>query len=233
MSELTAGQQEGLDKISEFFENPEEKFFSLLGPAGSGKSYLTQRLIQQIPGHQAILAAPTNKAVKVLHGFNKDFTCLTIHKFLGVKPVKSKGTTKLVVKKTYDPTEWINIKYVLLDEASMIPDDLFRRIERDARDWGRKYLFIGDPYQLPPIDHTETKCFKAGLSFELTEIVRQALGNPIIAAATAVRLAIIEGSEPKILPGINEDGLGVQVVNRKEFERMIQEAFSEEGQGQG
>lgn len=71
---------------------------------------------------------------------------------------------------------------VILDEASMVD----QRMAEDLLSFGVKVLVIGDPAQLPPVKGVGY--FLDGRpDFRLTEIHRQAAGNPIIRMATDVR----------------------------------------------
>jgi len=71
---------------------------------------------------------------------------------------------------------------VVIDEVSMVGD----KIAEDLLSFGVKILVLGDPAQLPPVKgtgyFTEAKPDRM-----LTEIHRQAAGNPIIDMATRVR----------------------------------------------
>lgn len=74
-------------------------------------------------------------------------------------------------------------KLVILDEVSMIDG----RMGEDVTSFGTKILVLGDPAQLPPI--MGAGYFTEGVTPDvmLTDIHRQAEGNPIIAMATKVR----------------------------------------------
>jgi len=82
-------------------------------------------------------------------------------------------------------------KLAIFDEASMIS----MSVAKDIMSFGCKCLFIGDPYQLPPIvsneeDHSllfDKNGNKLPLSFQLTKVIRQALDSPIIKIATDIR----------------------------------------------
>ncbi len=74
-------------------------------------------------------------------------------------------------------------RLVIIDEVSMVDG----RMGEDLESFGTKILVLGDPAQLPPV-------YGAGFFTEgctpdvmLTDIHRQAEGNPIIAMATKVR----------------------------------------------
>lgn len=78
---------------------------------------------------------------------------------------------------------------VILDECSMVND----RMAEDLLSFGVRLLVLGDPAQLPPVKGTGY--FTKGTPDDLlTEIHRQAKGDPIIELATMVR----EGRVPKV-----------------------------------
>lgn len=162
---------------------------------------------------------PTHKSVGVLQERLEDLECCTIHRFLGLRPRRSKNTTTLVRRPDYDPSSNWGVRVVLLDEASMIGTDILKFIVEDADTWDRKYIFVGDNFQLNPVNELNTPCFNLPLGqwkTELTEIVRQAEGNPSIKAATAIRDAIARNEQPDVLAGVNE-GQGVYLMKRSEW----------------
>lgn len=96
-------------------------------------------------------------------------------------------------------------KLIVIDEASMVG----MRMTDDLLSFGVPILAIGDPGQLPPIED------KPGLTagrpdFFMTEIHRQAEGNPIIHLATLAR----NGED---LP-YGDYGEGVEVLRRTQFD---------------
>ncbi len=74
-------------------------------------------------------------------------------------------------------------KLVIIDEVSMVDG----RMGEDLESFGTKILVLGDPAQLPPVwgDGFFTKGVEPDVM--LTDIHRQAEGNPIITMATRVR----------------------------------------------
>lgn len=71
---------------------------------------------------------------------------------------------------------------LILDECSMVD----RRLARDVLQFKKPVLVLGDPAQLPPVKGAAYFTNREP-DMLLTEIHRQAQGNPIIRAATAVR----------------------------------------------
>jgi exodeoxyribonuclease-5 len=96
----------------------------------------------------------------------------------------------------------------VLDEVSMVNQEM-----RD--DWcsfGRKTLVLGDPFQLPPVGG-EGAFTKDRPAFMLTQIHRQAEGNPIIALSTSIRN--MEYPRPK------EWGQGTRVLRRSDLSTNV------------
>jgi hypothetical protein len=76
---------------------------------------------------------------------------------------------------------------IVIDEASMVNEQMFQDVLRLVRNGYQCHvLYIGDPYQLPPVNA------KVGPNFEtptasLLKVHRQALDSPVLAAATDLR----------------------------------------------
>jgi len=96
-----------------------------------------------------------------------------------------------------------NKKLVVCDEASMVGET----IADDLRAFGVPILAMGDPGQLPPIGEARG-LQKDRADFFLTEVHRQAEGNPIIRLATLARRG-------ELLP-YGDYGDGVQVVSYRD-----------------
>lgn len=221
---LTEGQLVAVDKLGHFFVSKKDRFFLLKGSAGCGKTFTASK-IPELSGNSesAIGTAPTHKAVKVLSGRLPDIDCMTIHRFLGLKP-KKKGDKQMLVRKgNYDPSEHYLVKVVIVDEASMIDSQMLKFIEEDAETWDRQYVFLGDQYQLPPVSEEDSPCFTMNLPdhcvAELTEIMRHA--GPIVITATTIRDAIIAGKQPDIKSGLMEDGTGVRLLKSADWEATL------------
>ncbi len=76
-----------------------------------------------------------------------------------------------------------NAKLVIIDEVSMVNG----RMGEDLLSFGTKVLVLGDPAQLPPVAAAGFFTEDVDPDIMLTEIHRQAEGNPIIQMATTTR----------------------------------------------
>jgi len=161
-------QQTALDKIGVFLHSNEYNF-SLTGEAGTGKSHITKRAIKlaEQAGINILYCATTNKAAKVatdLTGYDYQ----TIHSALKLKPTFDKNTGKQALKQMSVPFVAPNT-LAITDEASMIDKELMKYINESAI---LKVLFVGDSYQLPPVNEGISQALSCKSGAELTTIHR-------------------------------------------------------------
>jgi len=119
--------------------------------------------------------------------------CITIHKLLEYQPVIYEDTNdegETVTKRVFEPkrTQYYplpeQLKYIIVEEASMVSTDLFAQIVV-ACPHKPTFIFLGDIQQLPPVFGSAILGFKMIElpTIELTEVYRQALESPIIRLA--------------------------------------------------
>lgn len=186
MIDLTLDQQRAFDEIIKARE-PGHRHL-LTGYAGTGKTTLMQRVAAefQARGKTVALTAPTHKAVSVLARKVREaglaVDCLTIHSLLSLQP-ETRGDRQEFVRRKGAPP--VNVDVVVIDECSMLGADLMAHIRRYLP--MSFVLFVGDPAQLPPVGEIASQAFDTKSRSHLDTIVRQAEGNPILAAAHAIR----------------------------------------------
>ena len=172
---LSPNQKEAYSSVMDWHKNG-GKFFSIAGYAGTGKTTLARYIAQEIDRDRTIFCAYTGKAANVL----KEKGCPnagTIHSYL-YKWIETKDE-KPVFGLNHESC-FLDAPLVIVDEYSMIPDDIIDDIHKMAK----KILYLGDPFQLPPVRKTNTIIEP---DIFLTEVHRQALESPILRAATNVR----------------------------------------------
>lgn len=209
---LTDKQQEIFDDFTDRVYNyPGKTVAVLAAPAGTGKTFTTAEIVKSLcKGYNIAVTSPTHKANAVIRNMlinnagltKEDAQVSTIHSFLGLKLVYEKN--RQVLK--HDPQSKVsntNVDILIVDECSMISDELFQHIQDQLWRVRRAVLFIGDRCQLPPVDAEgtlgETKLsptFDVDTQYELTEVLRQALDNPILAIATSIRECIGTTNDP-------------------------------------
>ena len=160
------------------------------GSAGVGKTFMVDTLIGILSSYfnskQIVYcSAPTHKAVSVLKGKVKNYNNLqfiTTHAALKLKrQIGRDGSVNFVpnFNPKYPPLK--GVKLFVIDECSMIDSVMLEYIEQYANENGTIVIFIGDDKQLNPVGESDLPVFLANYpSVELTEIVRQKGGNPII-----------------------------------------------------
>src|SRR5687767_13262355 len=190
---LSPQQDAALVAVSRWLRSPRPPVFRLFGYAGTGKTTLARRIADDAGG-EVLFAAFTGKAAQVMR--NKGCkNARTIHSLIyrprGEKPEKETGELQpaFALNRT---SEVRKARLVVIDECSMVDE----KLGRDLLSFGTPILVLGDPGQLPPVKAGEGGggfFTEAAPDAMLTEVHRQARGNPIIALAQTVR----EGGRPE------------------------------------
>lgn len=187
---LSYQQNVAFNMILEWYKRSQDKTFVLAGYAGTGKSTIARYIIEHLNVANTYTLAYTGKAAHVLRQKGNTGSD-TIHSKL-YKCVEDKETGDLKFELDYEtPLRFSPL--VVIDEYSMINTELLNDLLRMAK----KVLFLGDPFQLPPV------VGKNNLEpdYVLTEVHRQALESPVLRAATLVRqgddvpFGVMEGKE--------------------------------------
>lgn len=172
----------------------DDRIISLRGAAGTGKTFLTTHVVKYLSANDIdfVITAPTHKAVGVIANTlgrsNTRASCKTVHSFLGIKPFKDyeTGVEKFVIDKTVAQDQRATV--LIVDESSMIGNELYGNIlEKIDKQRVSCVLFVGDPYQLLPIDGENHRIYALKNQYELQEIVRQAKESSIIKLSTKIR----------------------------------------------
>ncbi|MEC7381624.1 MAG: AAA family ATPase, partial [Cyanobacteriota bacterium] len=130
--ELTADQQQAAEAFSSWLDDANHgNPFVLSGFAGSGKTFLSMRLLRQVEdaGLCWTVVAPTHKAVGVLRqaldleGLRPTWYPSTIHRLLRLK-LKRQGDLELCESTEQTAQSLEQLGLVLIDESSMIDSTL-------------------------------------------------------------------------------------------------------------
>lgn len=224
---LTNQQQSALDAMLAFAFNThcgDDWAFTLQGFAGTGKTTVITHLARALvnSGMKIAFTASTHKAVRVLSEMG-DLQAMTIYSLLGLRPTRVKD--KEVLKQA-GKSEAHKFELIILDECSMVSEELFSHIEQS----GVPFLFVGDPAQLPPVGETGSKTF-AMPGAQLTQVMRQRGEHPVLAFVTDVRERWQAGQYrmPQAVPGYNPDELiGLHVMQGDLFTHFLPDAFRDE-----
>ncbi len=221
MSEFvpTAGQAEALAVI----KGMPEKFPGggglavISGYAGTGKTTLLKVLAKELP--TLFVLTPTGKAaVRVKQAAGCD--AMTIHRWM-YTPMKDEdtGEYRFVMKDKKDLQLPPN-KTLIVDEASMVTSQVFEHLWFFVSSLGMNLVLIGDGFQLPPVEKDPNKKsfsifapdFNADVKVNLTEVLRQALENPIIRISTEIRIGTNIMSSVLALPVVTASQLDAALL---------------------
>lgn len=210
--ELTSDQIEADKLIEDWFKHSTKQFFVLAGYAGTGKTTLLKHTVTKtlglVPDDSVAFVTPTGKAATVL--IRSGIAACTLHRLIyqaiAEEAEVDVGGKKVVVEKLkFKRRESIDksIKLIVLDEASMVSDDVLA----DLAEFGVKLLLCGDNAQLPPVEGFNE--FLTAPDFTLKTIVRQNIGNPVIMLSEMAR-------EGKYIP-FGRYGESAVVVSKRIF----------------
>lgn len=229
---LSPDQAKAYDEIVGFLNNPNQRFHVLKGYAGTGKSTLVGHLLRNLtkildagrllnpsaPEWEIVLTATTNKAAEALSQI-AGFPVRTIQSHLGLMVFKDYRTGQTSLRRKRNSTELTN-QIIVIDEASYADYILHRFIRELTKDC--KVLFIGDPTQLLAVGAVDAPVFNASYpTSELSAVMRQAKGNPIIELATMFREVVKGASFFSFAP----DGQKIRHLPREAFGQELLKEF--------
>ena len=232
---LTEGQQTAYEAFQKFILSTTQNVFVLEGYSGTGKTTLVERILEFVPKllklykvvnpkenlHWNVkLTATTNKAAEAFSQITGQ-DVQTIHSALNLRVHKDYNTGKTKLVSRYN-AEKLNNTILFIDEASYIDHALLKLIFEQTENC--KLIFIGDPAQLLNVGCTKSPVFNKHFpTAKLTEVVRQAKGNPIIDLATSFRHTVNTGEFFSFTP----DGVHIQYMDRDAFENAIIKEFDD------
>lgn len=243
MQGLNKGQTRAFEDMVSFLEFPQHDALVLKGYAGTGKTFLVKRLLEYITQTETTscvaITAPTNKAVNVLYKNSASnaqnlkayifedlfdstsrLTYCTVYKLLALREVITDAGKQIFSPDPKNPSDINNFKYVIVDETSMIDDELCNDLMKHSHK--TRIIFMGDPAQIPPVRHKDSIPFRKEtkynfLTLELTEIMRQKADNPIIAASFEIRDNLTKPvTIPVLKTDLNDKGHGILYIDRND-----------------
>lgn len=221
---LTISQKRVLDSIIDFLSG-DDRVFVLKGYAGTGKTTVMRFLIDYLNENERgyHLLASTGRASTILNAVTGESSAQTIHSLI-YKYSDFNQDLSSITEHTPNVNGQLFLVFVpcvsdankkrqiyIVDEASMVADAASLNVTQAAFGSGRllkelldydsdptaKFIFVGDPCQLPPIEQTFSPAlspqyiaseFDVGVQEGmLTEIMRQKDGNSIISTAQRIR----------------------------------------------
>lgn len=227
-------QYEGIQKIRKWLDeaNGLNNVFTLAGSAGTGKSSIVKKILDEYEGG-IVVSAPTHKAKKVIVKTTGQYG-LTLQGLLGLRPDTNLDDFNPNNPK-FNPIALPKIcdySFVIIDEASMINKELYDLIKKQTKGMHTKILFMGDPAQTPPINEKNSVVFELEKTnfHHLTKVERQQDSNPLMFIYDSLRnnLDNPNGGYEKI-SNINDYGEGIIFTkNKKEFRDLLFKEFKSE-----
>ena len=199
---LNEGQKIAVEKLDKFMKDKKAKFFLLEGSAGTGKTTVISSFRENI-NTEIINSSPTNAANDVTLSFDKYAKVLTLHQLLELKAdidIENYDLKKVsFTRKDQRYTKVRNGVTVLIDESSMISENIYAMIKILQKEKNLKIIFIGDREQLPPVRKDNSTVEKDAISpvftdeeikeeyrAELTEVMRTGK-TPVLNESVFVR----------------------------------------------
>lgn len=241
---FTKDQENAINTIIDFISEPFDSakhIIGLSGAGGTGKTFITNYIIMHCKYANSVIkcASPTHKACRVFSQAIGNKTVDTIQSIFGLR---------LDLKlEDFDPNrpqfnpmsgpKLDNIKLLLIDEASMIPAKLVGYICKTCKNLQIKIIFIGDNYQLAPVNEFKSiafdRCYKVCY---LNEVVRQELDNPILGLLDLLRKDIKNKTYDFLnfiskninIDNYNKLGKGYTICTPIKFKELIDSHFSDE-----
>ena len=220
---LTTDQEKALIEINNFILDKDSKYHVLAGFAGTGKSTVIKELVDTFSAtekayklltgkecpYELRLTATTNQAANVLSKITKK-QVRTIHSLLNLR-IKTINFEKRLVGGYGNP---LNNIFVVIDEASFLNNEVLDFIDKISKNKNMKFLFVGDPFQIPPVKYNKAPVFTKGYKTSiLNEVVRQTKNSPITNLAVKFKDAVETGELAPFIPDNNV----IRRLDRQEF----------------
>lgn len=193
----TQGQEQAIEAVRRAMSRNEHSVTIIVGYAGTGKTSLIVFLAHAF-GTPAVITPTGKAALRVREATGLQAT--TIHRLI-YQPVEDPRTgVTTFVRRTADEIEQYlpRSRLLVLDEASMVGPDVWTDVITVAKQHDVKLVLIGDGFQLPPVQPKGAPKFSVldpafaqqlnAERVEMTEVLRQAQGSPIIRASMGLRM---------------------------------------------
>ncbi|HMM20612.1 MAG TPA: AAA family ATPase [Selenomonadales bacterium] len=185
---LNRMQQVGLERAKRWWSDGNEQIFKVAGYAGTGKTYLSSVIANELAEDRIAYCAFTGKAALVMQ--QRGMPATTIHQLIYNSEVKlvpyydDDGNRRFKRRLITERKERLDPKpgVILVDEVSMLSQKLLY----DLLSFDIPIITVGDPFQLPPVNGDETDLL-TDPDVTLEEIMRQDEGSAIAYLAERIR----------------------------------------------
>jgi len=234
-ADLTVDQRAAAEAFAAWLQGSSDGTpFVLSGFAGSGKTFLSMRLLRMVEatGLCWTVVAPTHKAVGVLRqalsveGLQPTWYPSTIHRLLRLK-LKRQGDRELCEPTEQTATALEHLGLVLIDEASMVDSSLLQVALQCAHPFRTRLVFVGDPAQLPPVGEVDSPVFamQRAQAACLQQVVRHQ--GPVLQLASSLRDGSLVCERPPMFPLCSTDQGSVGSLDRAAWLARAQDALKQ------
>lgn len=230
-SSLYPSQQQAIEKLDNWYHSDELEC-TLCGFAGTGKTHILRYFLENVVDKSFTITAPTHKALRVLEA-QVGRKGMTLHSLHGLKPNIDLQNFDIEAPQfdPLNPSRIQNYNLVVIDECSMINKDLFTLNHNKAIEYKVKILYVGDPLQLPPVKEQLSLTFGVVKNkIELTEIIRQEEGNPLLELFKLLRYDIVNKTNTFLHYIVKnrsniKNGIGYEIVPTTVFRERLIDTF--------
>ena len=186
---LTIDQQKVYNELINFIKSNKETQISLIGYAGTGKTTLLSKIINDIMINKlckrVAICSPTHKSLTILKSkifetcenstISSNIDIMTIQRLLNYeKNIDSNG--EIFYAKKNENFNWGIYNIIIIDEASMLSKQIVNDIEDELikeKNKNLKIIFTSDPCQLPPVGESLSSIFNKKIkTLTLDKIIR-------------------------------------------------------------
>jgi hypothetical protein len=236
---LNDGQKAAADQFLQFLLSPDKEFI-ISGPAGVGKTYLMNYIIDNtMPRYHemckmvgmkpefdgVVMTATTNKAADVLsQSVNRPTS--TVHSFFNLTVKDDYATGTSVLKQT---NRWKvhQRQIIFIDESSMVDTNLWKMLHEGTANC--KLVYVGDKNQLAPVHEDLSPVYKHNSPMvELLQPVRNAGQPALMDVCQQLRDTVSSGifKPIQVVPGVIDllDGPQMQDEIFNQFRQQTHDA---------
>ena len=203
------GQTKAIEKLNSFVKDRGRQVFVLKGRGGTGKTTIIKKILEGVKGKEIAAATISHKAKGILQlSMGNEVEVKTIASAIGLKPKRNNPSVfEKDPKFKKEKSPFYNADIIIIDECSMLTQEMVSDIINFSKNPNVKVIFMGDNVQLPPIEENASLQNKDSASFTantkpeytatLTERMRQGEDSPIVVLSDVIA-ANVESTTPEL-----------------------------------
>lgn len=195
--QLDSKQKEVLNAALSYIEEKPSitnmQHLCISGRAGTGKTQICALIVEILKDNKIpfLVITPTNKSKNVIASVVNS-EAITVHRLLNLSP--QVDILELDLKDLNFIQQGKSPMYIqynsiwIIDECSMVNDDLYKLIVEQANDFNCKIIWLGDEKQLSPVNQKQiSKTFSDSVKYTLSKVYRQSTSSSISSTLETLR----------------------------------------------